>query len=245
MSSLKLKQEALETPQHVAIIMDGNGRSAHRQKLSTIAGHRAGADALQRVIRHAATLKIPYLTVFAFSTENWKRPTLWVNELMGLLKYYLKNEISQLVSNNIQVKVIGDRTNFSPEIIKLVNNLEEKTANNTGLTLIIALSYSGRQDIAVATKMIVEKVQNGELNSDEINEDIVGQYLATASVPDPDLLIRTSGELRISNFLLWQLAYAELIFVEKLWPDFTEADLDTAILTFQSRERRYGAVIGQ
>lgn len=245
MFAAQMKNKSGDLPQHVAIIMDGNGRWAHRKNLTAIAGHRAGADALQRVIKHAASLNISYLTVFAFSTENWNRPTFWIDELMGLLKHYLKNQVTQLIDNNIKVTVIGDRQKLCPEIRLLVEELEYKTANNSGLNLNIALSYSGRQDIAFATKTIIQKVQQGKINVDQIDENLITQHLSTSSIPDPDLLIRTSGEWRISNFLLWQMAYAELIFVDKLWPDFDAADLDAAILTFQSRERRYGAVIGK
>lgn len=245
MLTSEITQEKKVLPHHIAIIMDGNGRWAHRQKISTISGHQAGAKALRRVIVHVSTLKIPYLTVFAFSSENWRRPMLWIEQLMGLLTYYLKHEVEQLIANNVKVKIVGDRHRLPHEITCLIEQLEQATANNTGLTLIIAISYSGRQDITQAAKTIAKKAMAGQLSIDNINEETLATHLETAAFPDPDMLIRTSGEFRISNFLLWQLAYAEFIFVDKLWPDFDTDDLDAAIVSYQSRERRYGAIIGQ
>jgi undecaprenyl diphosphate synthase len=234
----------LTIPDHVAIIMDGNGRWANRQKLPVIAGHRAGAEALKRVCQKAQELKIKHLTVYAFSTENWYRPQSWVQDLMGLLKHYLKHEVHQLLENKIRFSVIGDRSLLSQDIRNLIQETEAKTANNTELHLIVALSYGSRNEITQATKAIAEKVQQNLISLEDITPSLIEQHLYTHPWPNPDLLIRTSGEHRISNFLLWQLAYAELVFVTKLWPDFTGDDLFEAIVEFNQRERRYGAVIG-
>lgn len=231
-------------PEHVAIIMDGNGRWAHRQNKSTIAGHQAGAEALKRTCKAAHDVGIRYLTVYAFSTENWRRPSHWVDELMGLLRYYLKYELQQLMKNNIRITIIGDRDLLSPDICTLIQKAEEETASNTGLHLIIAISYGSRSEITHATKLIAEKVKQNLLTVDDITPEQIQNHLYTHPFPDPDLLIRTSGEQRISNFLLWQLAYAELVFLDKLWPDFTEDDLIAAVGEFNRRDRRYGAVIG-
>ncbi len=231
-------------PHHVAIIMDGNGRWAHRQNKTTIAGHQAGAEALKKVCKSAHEIGIQYLTVYAFSTENWQRPSYWVDELMSLLRYYLKYELQQLLKNNIRLFVIGDREHLSDDILTLIEKAEEESSTNTGLNLIIALSYGSRHELTHAMKSIAEKVKNDLISVDDISPELISRHLYTHSWPDPDLLIRTSGEKRISNFLLWQLAYAELLFVDKLWPDFTENDLMSAIAEYNQRDRRYGAVIG-
>lgn len=231
-------------PQHVAIVMDGNGRWATRQGVSTIAGHRAGEQAARAIVRHAGNLGIEYLTLYTFSSENWKRPKLWVEELMGLLRYFLRNEIKELVDNNVHLKVIGDRSLLDSDIRSMIHEAEEATANNDGLHLQLAISYGGRDDITRAVQKIAEEISNGTLSPTDINESIISAHLDTTGIPDPDLLIRTSGEMRISNFLLWQLAYSEFIFVEEYWPDFTPALLDEAIEEFQNRERRFGAKFG-
>jgi undecaprenyl diphosphate synthase len=212
-------------PSHVAIIMDGNGRWADQNKVSTISGHRIGAEATRKIVRHAATRGIKYLTLYAFSSENWLRPKGWVEELMGLLRYNLKNQIQELADNGVCLKVIGDRTRLPPDIVSLIEESEAKTSQNNQITLIMALSYGGRDEILFATKKIAEQVKEGSLSI------------------DPDLLIRTSGEKRVSNFLLWQMAYTEFVFSPTLWPDFSPDDFDQALETFQQRERRYGAVI--
>jgi undecaprenyl diphosphate synthase len=234
----------LPIPQHVAIVLDGNGRWAKHQGLPAIAGHREGAKVLKAITRHAHEVGIKFLTVFAFSTENWKRPQDWVDDLMGLLKYYLKHEVKEILANNVRFKVIGRRQQLSAEINELIQELENKSKDNTGITLSIALSYGGRDELVHACQSIAQLVQQGALQPDQIDESLVAQNLFDPTLPPLDLFIRTSGERRVSNFLLWQLAYAELIFSPKLWPAFTSEDLDQALLEFSQRERRYGAVIG-
>ncbi len=229
---------------HVAIIMDGNGRWAKARGLPRIAGHRRGAEAVRRTVVAAAELGISYLTLFGFSSENWKRPSDEINDLMGLLRHYLRGEIAELHRQGVRVVVIGDRTRLAPDIVTLIVNAEQLTAANTRLTLIVALSYGGRDDIVQATRKLAEDVAAGRLAAKDIDEARVSATLFTAGIPDPDLLIRTSGEQRISNFLLWQSAYTELVFIETLWPDFGRADLDRAISDFHGRERRFGASAG-
>lgn len=228
-------------PVHVAIIMDGNGRWAKARGLPRVAGHRRGADAVRRTIVAAAELGIRYLTLFGFSSENWKRPLAEVDDLMGLLRHYLRGEIAELHKNGVRLRIIGDRTKLAPDIVTLIANAEEMTRHNAGLTLVVALSYGGRAELAAATRSIAEAVKAGRLAADAIDEAAVEAHLLTAGIPDPDLLIRTSGEKRLSNFLLWQSAYTELVFMDTLWPDFTKSDLEEAIREFQRRERRYGA----
>jgi undecaprenyl diphosphate synthase len=231
-------------PVHVAIIMDGNGRWAKSRGLPRIAGHRRGAESVRRAVVAAAELGISYLTLFGFSSENWKRPSDEVNDLMGLLRHYLRGEIAELHKQSVRVRVIGDRTRLAPDIVTLIDNAEALTGANTRLTLIVALSYGGRDDIVQATRKLAEDVAAGRLQAKDIDETRVSNTLFTAGIPDPDLLIRTSGEQRISNFLLWQLAYTELVFTDTLWPDFSRADLERAISDFHGRERRYGASAG-
>jgi undecaprenyl diphosphate synthase len=228
-------------PIHVAIIMDGNGRWATARGLPRVAGHRRGADAVRRTIVAAAELGVRYLTLFGFSSENWKRPTSEVDDLMGLLRHYLRGEIAELHKNGVRLRVIGDRTKLAPDIVTLITNAEEVTSGNTGLTLVVALSYGGRAEIAAAARAIAREASAGTLDPDAVDESSFERRLLTAGIPDPDLLIRTSGEMRLSNFLLWQSAYTELVFLDTLWPDFTKQDLERAIREFQRRERRYGA----
>jgi undecaprenyl diphosphate synthase len=231
-------------PAHIAIIMDGNGRWAKARGLPRVAGHRRGAEAVRRTITAAAELGISYLTLFGFSSENWKRPSDEVNDLMGLLRHYLRGEIAELHQEGVRLKVIGDRARLAPDIVTLINNAEQLTRDNTGLTLIVALSYGGRDDIVRASRKLAEDVAAGRLEASEIDEARLSASLFTADIPDPDLLVRTSGEQRISNFLLWQLAYTELVFTDTLWPDFGRADLAKAISDYHGRERRYGASAG-
>ncbi len=228
-------------PEHIAIVLDGNGRWAKRQGLPAIAGHRQGAKALKSITRYADSLGIKYLTVFAFSTENWKRPADWIQELMGLLLFYLKNEAKEIIENNIQFKFLGRKEKFSPEILTLVNDLEQDSASNTGITLTIALNYGGRDEIVSAVQKIME---NSSLTPEMITEETISENMLIPTLPPLDLFIRTSGEKRISNFLLWQLAYAELFFTDTLWPDFSEKDLDQALTDYSQRDRRYGVRIG-
>jgi undecaprenyl diphosphate synthase len=231
-------------PRHIAIIMDGNGRWAQARGLPRIAGHRQGAEAVRRTVRAAGELGIPYLTLFGFSSENWKRPLTEVDDLMGLLRHYLRGEIAELHRNGVRLRVIGDRERLAPDIVTLIANAEELTRENSGVNLTIALSYGGRAEIVAAVRVLAAKAAAGELPADEIDEVVISRHLFTANIPDPDLLIRTSGEQRISNFLLWQCAYSELVFTKTLWPDFGQADLEQAIADFGCRERRYGASIG-
>ena len=228
-------------PAHVAIIMDGNGRWAKGRNLPRTAGHKKGADAVRTAIKSAIEANVRYLTLYGFSSENWKRPTSEVSDLMDLLKYYLKSEISILHKEGVCFSVIGDRKRLGDDIVNLIEGAEKLTAGNGRLHLTIALSYGGRAEISEAARELARKARAGEINPDDINEETFEGYLYTRGIPDPDILIRTSGEQRISNFLLWQLAYAEFIFLDTLWPDFSKQDFDKAIEAFHGRERRYGA----
>jgi undecaprenyl diphosphate synthase len=231
------------TPVHVAIIMDGNGRWATARGLPRIMGHRKGADSVRRAIQAASDCGVSYLTLFAFSTENWNRSKDEVGEIMRLLRYYLQSETEELHAKGVKICVVGGRTGFDKETVRLIEFAENKTRDNKQLTLVLALSYSGREEITWAVRAIAEDAVQGVLNLDEINEDLVSNYLLTRDIPDPDLIIRTSGEQRISNFLLWQSAYTELVFVDQLWPDFQEKDFQAAIEVFGTRERRYGRTV--
>jgi undecaprenyl diphosphate synthase len=231
-------------PVHVAIIMDGNGRWATARGLPRIAGHRTGAEAVRRTVKAAAELGIGYLTLFGFSSENWKRPLSEIDGLMGLLRHYLRGEIAEIHRNGVRLRVIGQRARLAPDIVTLIENGEALTRDNTGLQLTIALSYGGRDEIAAAARSLAQQVAAGTLDPDAIDEMMVGEHLLTADMPDPDLVIRTSGEQRISNFLLWQTAYAEFSFTGTLWPDFAKSDLEKAVQDFHGRDRRYGASVG-
>lgn len=223
---------------HVAIIMDGNGRWAKQKNIPTIAGHKAGAEAARRITEAAAKQNVEYLTLYTFSTENWKRDERWINELFGLLAWYLEHEISILHKNNVRLKTIGDRKRLPEKIQKLINKAEDKTKDNTGITVVLALSYSGRDEIVRAVNTIINDAKNSIIDS--IDEKTFEHYLDTLNLPDLDLFIRTSGEKRISNYLLWQIAYTELVFEDVLWPDFTEEHFKKAVYEFKNRERRYG-----
>lgn len=227
-------------PRHVAIIMDGNGRWAKRQGLARMFGHRQGVETVHSITEAAATLGIEYLTLYTFSTENWNRPKEEVDALMALLVDTIAKETPTLMKNNIRLQTIGDISRL-PQVThdKFVACIEE-TSKNTGLTLVIALSYSARWELIRSTRLIAEAVKEGKMLVEDINEETISTHLTTASIPDPDLLIRTSGELRISNFLLWQLAYAELYFTDCLWPEFTNEEFYHAIVDYQHRERRFG-----
>ncbi|SOE01632.1 isoprenyl transferase [Caenispirillum bisanense] len=239
---LPSRGDAPPMPVHVAIIMDGNGRWARARGLPRTAGHRQGAEAVRRVVRAAGEMGIGTLTLFAFSSENWRRPEDEVTELRGLLRLYLRNEIGELHANGVRLRVIGDRDQFGPETVRLIEQAEALTAGNGGLQLVIALSYGGRAEIAAAARRLAEEAKAGLIDPSAIDEDAVTARLFTADIPDPDLLIRTSGEQRVSNFLLWQIAYAEMVFSDTLWPDFDRADLEAAVAAFRGRERRYGGV---
>ncbi|MFO1059591.1 MAG: isoprenyl transferase [Dongiaceae bacterium] len=227
-------------PVHVAIIMDGNGRWAKARGLPRTIGHHRGAEAVRRSVAGAAELGVAYLTLFGFSSENWKRPAAEIDDLMGLLRFYLKAEIAELDRNGVRLRVIGERTRLNRDIVKLIEEAEARTAGNRRLNLTVALSYGGRQEIVLAARRLAEAAAAGRIAPDQIDESVFSRYLLTSEIPDPDLVIRTSGEKRISNFLLWQSAYAELVFLDRLWPDFTKDDLRQAILEYQGRDRRYG-----
>lgn len=228
-------------PRHVAIIMDGNGRWAKARGLPRNLGHRQGVDAVREVVRNCRKLGIEYLTLYAFSSENWKRPQSEVSGLMDLLRLYIRRELDDLRRNGVRIRVIGDRTRLAPDIISLIEDAELQTRENRTLTLVIALSYGGQDEIVAACRQIAEHVAAGKLAPEQITADTLAGNLQTVGIPDPDLVIRTSGEQRLSNFLLWQTAYSELVFVDKLWPDFAAEDLAAAVGEFQRRERRYGA----
>ena len=223
--------------------MDGNGRWASLRGMPRAMGHESGAEAVRRAVEAAGEYGVGYLTLFGFSSENWSRPKQEIGDLMGLLRLYLGSEIVELHQKNVRLLMIGDRSRFASDIIGLIEEAERTTVGNTGLTLILALSYGGRQEIATAIQAIVQDAAASQLDPAEIDENTVRRYLFTADIPDPDLLIRTSGEQRISNFLLWQLAYTEFVFLDTLWPDFSKDDLRRAICEFNSRERRYGAAV--
>ena len=231
-------------PLHVAIIMDGNGRWAKARGLPRSVGHKRGVEAVRRTVEAAKQMGIGYLTLYAFSAENWKRPLGEITDLMGLLRLYLRSEIANLNKNGVRLKVIGDRSKLGPDIVQLVEDGEAKTAGNQALNLTLALSYGGRQEIVTAVRALAAEAAAGRLDPTAIDDSVVARHLATSDMPDPDLLIRTSGEKRISNFLLWQSAYAELVFVDTLWPDFGADDLAAAVEDYHRRERRYGAAAG-
>ena len=231
-------------PRHIAIIMDGNGRWARARGLPRIAGHRSGAEAVRRTVTAAGELGIPYLTLFGFSSENWKRPSAEVQDLMVLLRHYLRREIAELQRNGVRLKVIGQLTRLAPDIVGMISHAETLTRENFRITLTMALSYGGRAEIVAAVQGIAAEVARGSLAAEDVDEDCLAKHLFTADIPDPDLLIRTSGEQRISNFLLWQCAYSELVFTKTLWPDFSRNDLELAIDEYCGRERRYGASVG-
>ena len=231
-------------PRHVAIIMDGNGRWAQARGQFRTAGHRSGMEAVRRTVEAARELGLPYLTIFGFSTENWGRPVEEVEELMLLLRLYLRSEIAELHRNGVRLRVIGDRSRLAGDIVTLIEHAETLTRDNATLNMTVALSYGGRQDIVQAARALAEAARTAKVDPAAIDQEMLSAQLWTAEIPDPDLVIRTSGEQRISNFFLWQAAYAELVFVDTLWPDFSKADLEHAIREFRRRERRYGALVG-
>lgn len=232
----------IELPKHVGIIMDGNGRWAKKRGLPRSAGHKAGANNFRTITRYCSDIGIKYLTVYAFSTENWKRPSDEISALMSLFKSYLNEALTDFKDDSIVVKFIGDKTGFNSELQELIRENEEESANRDGMVLNIAMNYGSRAEITMAVKKIAEKVKSGELSVEDITEQTVSDNLYTAFQPDPDLVIRPSGEYRISNFLLWQSAYTEYVIMDKLWPDFTKEDMNRALLEFANRNRRYGGV---
>ncbi|MDQ3191310.1 MAG: isoprenyl transferase [Bacteroidota bacterium] len=238
--TLKEKNISQNIPSHVAIIMDGNGRWAKQKGKLRVFGHTNGVVSVKETVETAAEIGVKFLTLYAFSTENWNRPKFEINALMELLVSTIHKETATLMKNNIRLKAIGDLDSLPSKCYKELMDAMDKTAQNTQMTLVLALSYSSRWEITEAIKKISAKVSAGQINPADINENLVNQHLCTAGIPDPELLIRTSGELRISNFLMWQIAYSELYFTEKLWPDFRKDDFLEAIADFQKRERRFG-----
>ena len=230
-----------DIPKHVAIIMDGNGRWARAHVVPRTLGHRQGAESVRRAIEAAIELGISYLTLFGFSSENWQRPADEVRDLMGLLRRYLRSELAEIRKNGIRLRFVGDLTRLPPDIVATIREAEDLTDAGSGLNLTIALSYGGRQEIVSAARRLAERAVAGEIDPAAIDEQLFERELLTLGLPDPDLMIRTSGEQRISNFLLWQSAYSELVFVDKYWPDFGKEDLEAAIEEYARRDRRYGA----
>jgi undecaprenyl diphosphate synthase len=231
-----------EAPVHVAIIMDGNGRWAAARGLPRLEGHRRGVEALRRTVRNAADLGIKVLTIYSFSTENWSRPEQEIIDLMGLIKRFVREDLAELHRAGVKVRMIGERNGLDPEILKLVGDAEKLTNANEALTLVVAFNYGGRQEIVSAARRVAKAARAGEIDPDKIDEAAFEPHLDTAGLPDPDLVIRTSGELRLSNFLLWQSAYAEFVVLPVYWPDFDRAALEQAIDEFRRRQRRFGGL---
>ena len=236
-------QNERKIPVHVAIIMDGNGRWAKKRGLPRTAGHAQGARVVEQILEDADHMGIRYLTVYAFSTENWSRPDSEVKALMNLLRTYMKTSLAKCARNNVRIRVIGDKSRLDSDLQASIANLEKETASNTGIGFQIAINYGSRDEIVRAVRKAAMKVKETELNPEDITEDMISDDLDTCGIPDPDLLIRTGGEERISNFLLWQTAYSALYFCDAAWPDFNKAELEKAIDAFNNRERRYGGLI--
>ena len=236
-------QNERKIPVHVAIIMDGNGRWAKRRGLPRTAGHVQGARTVEQILEDADHMGIRYLTVYAFSTENWSRPDSEVKALMNLLRTYMKTSLAKCAKNNVRIRVIGDKSRLDKDLQASIANLERETASNTGIGFQIAINYGSRDEMVRAVQAAAQKVKDGELRPEDITENFLSNSLDTCGIPDPDLLIRTGGEQRISNFLLWQTAYSELYFCDAAWPDFNKAELEKAVDAFNHRERRYGGLI--
>ena len=243
--ALKVRTPEFAVPRHVAIIMDGNGRWAAARGLPRSEGHRRGVEALRRTVRAAGDLGIGILTIFSFSAENWARPPSEIRDLMGLLRRFIRNDLNELRDNGVHVRIIGERDDLAPDIRKLLEEAEELTKDNTKLTLVVAFNYGARQEIARAARRLAAEVVEGRLPLDAVTADNLAARLDAPDLPAPDLIIRTSGEQRLSNFLLWQAAYSELIFVPTYWPDFDRAELEAAITEYRRRERRFGGLIAQ
>ena len=227
-------------PRHIAIIMDGNGRWATQRGLNRIAGHRRGKDSVKEVVEAARRLEIPFLSLYAFSSENWQRPRDEVSALMRFLRHYLVTEMKRMMKNGIRLIAIGNLRRLPREVRIALRNAVERTRQNVGMTVVLAVSYGAREELTDAVRVIAQRVRRGDLDPEDVDQALVASHLATAGIPDPDLLIRTSGEMRISNFLLWQIAYTEIYVTETLWPDFREREFLDAIIHFQRRERRFG-----
>jgi len=235
-----MRKESMTVPNHIAIILDGNGRWAKAHGVPRKLGHKAGCENLEQIVEDAARLGVGYLTIYGFSTENWKRSEDEVGALMLLLRYYLKRLLKISMANNVKVKMIGDRSRFEEDIIVGIRTLETETKDNTGMTFVIAINYGSRDEIARGMRRLAQDAAEGKLQPEEVTEEVISGYLDTAGIPDPDLLIRTSGEQRLSNYLLWQMAYAELYFTDVYWPDFHKEDLIQAIEVYNNRNRRFG-----
>jgi undecaprenyl diphosphate synthase len=238
-------QAPFEAPRHVAIIMDGNGRWAAARGLPRSEGHRRGVEALRRTVRAAGELGIGFLTIFSFSSENWTRPPAEVRDLMALLRRFIRNDLAELHGNNVRVRVIGERAGLAPDILRLLAEAEELTRRNDGLVLVVAFNYGARQEIARAARRLAAEVRDGRVDLEGVTAEALARFLDAPDLPDPDLIIRTSGEQRLSNFLLWQAAYSELVFVPTHWPDFDRAVLEQALAEYRRRERRFGGLVAQ
>jgi undecaprenyl diphosphate synthase len=234
-----------EVPRHVAIIMDGNGRWAAARGLPRTEGHRRGVEALRATVRAAGEMGIQVLTIFSFSSENWSRPPAEVRDLMGLLRRFIRHDLAELHRNNVRVRVIGEREGLAADILRLLEEAEELTGSNDGLTVVVAFNYGARQEIARAARRLAADVMAGKLSLEAITAEVLGRHLDASDLPDPDVIIRTSGEQRLSNFLLWQSAYSELVFVPTYWPDFDRATLEGAIAEYRRRERRFGGLVAR
>lgn len=234
--------EGMVIPRHVALILDGNGRWAKKRGLPRTMGHKEGCVTVEKTVEIAARMGIEYLTVYGFSTENWNRSAEEVGALMQLFRYYMVRLLKIASANNVRVKMIGDRTRFDRDIIEGINRLERETKDNTGLTFVIAVNYGGRDEITRAVRRLSADCAAGKLSPEDITESVIASYLDTAGMPDPDLLIRTSGEIRLSNYLIWQTSYTEFYVTDCLWPDFNQEELERAILAYNKRDRRYGGV---
>ena len=234
--------DTMVIPRHLAVIMDGNGRWAKARNLSRTQGHRQGVVAVREIVANAAKLGIEYLTLFSFSSENWARPETEVRDLLGLLKLFIRKDLATLDKQNVRVVVIGGRVGLASDIVKLLDEAEQKTRNNTGLTLVIAFNYGSRQELVDTVQVLAREVQAGRLKPEAIDENLISASLYASQIPDPDVILRTSGEKRLSNFLLWQAAYSEFIFVDCYWPDFDRCQLEKALVEFGRRNRRFGGL---
>jgi undecaprenyl diphosphate synthase len=242
---LRGNSDGYEMPRHVAIIMDGNGRWAAARGLPRVEGHRRGVEALRKTVRAAHELGISILTIFSFSSENWSRPQSEILDLLGLLRRFIRNDLAELHKTNVRVRIIGERDDLAQDIRALLQEAEDLTRNNDGVTLVVAFNYGARQEIARAAQRLAVEVANGRLSANDITPEHLARHLDAPDIPDPDVIIRTSGEQRLSNFLLWQAAYSELVFVPINWPDFDRAALEGAIAEYRRRERRFGGLIAQ
>ncbi|WP_196258283.1 isoprenyl transferase [Pelagibacterium limicola] len=241
-ASVETERSNLKIPAHIGVIMDGNGRWAQKRGLSRMEGHKAGVEAVRRAVELSIDYGVDYLTLFAFSSENWRRPPDEIKYLFGLLRRFVASDLARLIRQNVRVRIIGDRASLESGLRSIIEDVEVKTAANTGLNLLIAFNYGAKSEITAAVRALAVKVASGELDPGSIDEIALGSHLSTAGLPDPDLILRTSGEMRLSNFLLWQSAYAELVFVEENWPDFDESVFVRALKAFTERDRRFGGI---